>query len=130
MVDINVDIEWKRGRSPKSMIARLGAFEKRLDKELEAAMQDSVQWVERDAKGRAPTDTGALRASLAGMVKPTVDDAVKGYVGSNLDYSKFQEFGTSKMGAQPYLRPAIEANRDRIKERFEQAVHDAARGLF
>jgi HK97 gp10 family phage protein len=127
---LNIDIGYVRGRTAAFAIEQLVQFERNLDDELEAAMQDSVQWVERDAKGRAPTDTGALRASLAGMVKPTVDDAVKGYVGSNLKYSKFQEFGTSKMGAQPYLRPAIEANRDRIKKRFEQAVHDAARGLF
>ena len=29
------------------------------------------------------------------------------YVGSNLDYSVYQEFGTRKMAPQPHLRPAI-----------------------
>lgn len=29
-------------------------------------------------------------------------------VGSNVEYSVYQEFGTSKMEAQPHLRPAVE----------------------
>lgn len=29
-------------------------------------------------------------------------------VGTNVEYSVYVEFGTSKMGAQPYFRPAIE----------------------
>ena len=31
-----------------------------------------------------------------------------GYVGSNVDYSVYNEFGTRKMGALPHLRPAID----------------------
>lgn len=128
MVDINID--WKTGKSPQAFAARMAAFKKRLDGELENAMQDSVAWVEADAKKRAPVDTGTLRASIAGMVKADVNDGVKGYIGSNVEYAPVQEFGSARMGAQPFLTPAIEKNRDRIKDRFREAVDDAARGLF
>lgn len=36
-------------------------------------------------------------------------------VGTNVDYAPFIEFGTSKMVATPFLRPAFEANRLRLR---------------
>lgn len=59
-------------------------------------------------------------------------DAVKDWageaeyvVGTNVQYSVYVEFGTSKMAAQPYLRPAVEdvVNRmgDEIAEDAESA---------
>jgi isopropylmalate/homocitrate/citramalate synthase len=53
-------------------------------------------------------------------------------VGTTVEYSVYVEFGTSKMAAQPYLRPAVEAARrkaDRVFERAEStdaAVKDLA----
>lgn len=35
-------------------------------------------------------------------------------VGTNVEYSVYVEFGTYKMAAQPYLRPAVEAARRRF----------------
>ena len=43
------------------------------------------------------------------------------YIGSNVEYAPFIELGTSKMGAKPYLRPAVENNREKIKRAFEIA---------
>ena len=129
-LDIDLDIEWKRGRSPEAFASKMVLFKKRLGNELEQAMQESVLWVERDAKRFAPVLTGTLRASIASMVEGTVTDEIRGYIGSNVSYSIHQEFGTSKMGAQPYLRPSIEKNRERILQRFRTAVQDAADGLF
>ena len=36
---------------------------------------------------------------------PRIDEA---YVGTNLEYAPYQEFGTRTMTPQPYLRPAID----------------------
>lgn len=119
-------IEWKRGKSPKAFAGKLELFKSVLDKRLEAAMQDAVHMVERDAKGRAPVDTGNLKASIASEVKGDVDGAVEGYVGTPVEYGFFQEFGTSKMGASPFLQPAVDANRGNIIDRFERAVDEAA----
>jgi hypothetical protein len=92
--------------------------------------------IERDAKMRAPVDTGALRASIY-----TVTHGTSGYsrgirsvarrrgksaqapsIGSpaspleaivavGVNYGIYVELGTHKMAAQPYLIPAAEAHR-------------------
>lgn len=50
-----------------------------------------------------PVDTGRLQGSLTHAVD---DDAV--YIGTNVEYAPFVEFGTSRSRKQPYLKPAIE----------------------
>ena len=79
------------------------------------------------AKLLAPVDYGQLRNSLSASntsrtemlnnmagekaealdTQGLKDDEV--YVGSNSDHAIFQEYGTVKQPAQPYLRPAMEA---------------------
>lgn len=68
-----------------------------------------------DAKRRVPVDTGNLQRSIhleyatdAGDKQAAVE------VGTDVDYGKYVEFGTSRMAAQPYLRPALDENRDEI----------------
>lgn len=75
-----------------------------------------------DAVGRAgegyvklmtPVATGALRDSISHKVD---DKAV--FVGSTLtseDYPIYQEKGTSKMSAQPYIQPGIHNNLQSLK---------------
>ena len=71
------------------------------------------------AKGQAPnTDTGNLVASIA------VEKAgnAKYHIGSGLDYAEFLEFGTSKMGARPWLQPAMQANRKNLINNIQKTV--------
>jgi len=66
----------------------------------------AVVQIEAGAKRYAPVDTGRLRSSIAHDV--FVDgDTVVGVVGTNVDYAPHQEFGTFKMAAHPFLRPAL-----------------------
>lgn len=57
------------------------------------------------AQDKAPVDTGALLADIRYEVEPG-EKAV--YIGNTLEipYAKYQELGTSKMQAHPYLKPA------------------------
>ena len=71
--------------------------------------------VERTAKQKVPVLTGALKRSITH--EPEVPKR-EVRVGSNLVYAPFVELGTSKMGAQPYLRPALEANIKEIRRIF------------
>lgn len=62
------------------------------------------------APGEAPaSDTGNLVRNI--IVKNT-DDTVS--VESNANYSKFLEYGTSKMLPRPFLFPAYEKSREKI----------------
>lgn len=59
--------------------------------------------IEAEAKKKCPVDTGRLRASIT-----TTVEGGKVIVGSNVKYAPYVEWGTEKMEAQPYLRPAID----------------------
>lgn len=75
--------------------------------ELESAAARALEacgmQAETFAKGKCPVDTGRLRGSITHAVD---DDAA--YIGTNVEYGKYVECGTSRMGPRPYLRPAIE----------------------
>ena len=70
------------------------------------------------AEGNAPnTDIGDLVKFTKFQVNVN-----NGIVYNKLEYGKWLEFGTSNMGARCWLIPALEANREKIKERFKKAV--------
>lgn len=67
--------------------------------------QRSVE-VEAGAKRLCPVDTGRLRASISHELGR--DPAgMYARIGTDVEYSIYVEVGTSKMNAQPYLRPAL-----------------------
>ena len=86
--------------------------------------------VEQDAKMNAPYDTGALSASISTTTRtsdgggegaaaaanpkamavslPKPEAPYYAVVGPCVDYGIYQEFGTSRMAAHPYLLPAVD----------------------
>jgi HK97 gp10 family phage protein len=71
-----------------------------------------------DAAKGAPVDTSALRNSIlsesamSGEMTFTLQDGV--------EYGIFQELGTSKMAARPFLVPAFEKWADKFLKAFEE----------
>lgn len=77
------------------------------------------------APGTPPRrDTGRLRDSL--FVRPSAD-GLSAEVGTELDYGAHLEFGTQTMPARPWLHPAFEATKGRIRRRLRAAVGRALR---
>ena len=73
-----------------------------MKKELEEAVEAIAYMIEGEAKRICPVRTGRLRASIhTGKIEEGVY-----YVGTNVYYAPYVEFGTRKMAARPYLRPA------------------------
>jgi HK97 gp10 family phage protein len=70
-------------------------------------MLDLAHDVEAVAKMMAPYRTGDLRGSIQSTVDFLPGRRVAAFIGSTLDYAGYVELGTSKMAAQPYLRPAL-----------------------
>src|SRR3990167_3709515 len=70
--------------------------------------------IEAQAKARAPVDTGLLKNSIVSRQ----EDDLRHIVEAPLHYSVYQEFGTRKMPAQPYMLPAVEF----VKPSFEIAM--------
>ena len=106
---------------------------------LEQTMGKACAIVERSAKQKAPKDTGALRRSITSKIE-VVDDSIVGIVFTPLEYAPYVEYGTglfaeeggridvpwnyqddkgewhstSGQKPQPYMRPALNENREEI----------------
>lgn len=61
-----------------------------------------------DVRRYAPVLTGDLRSTVrTDLGGPAVSRIWYGDVAAGIDYHLYQEFGTSRMAAQPALRPAV-----------------------
>lgn len=68
------------------------------------------------APGSPPnSDTGYLANNIYVEI---ATDGLAADVESRADYSEYLEFGTSKMQARPFMQPALEENRPKIRARF------------
>lgn len=74
------------------------------------------------AKGYAPVDTGRLRNSIMFEVNSSEMDVS---LGSEIFYSVFQELGTRKMKAHPFLKPAMMNHTEEYKQILENNLKNA-----
>lgn len=125
----------------------------RLDKiadvnKITQAINQSTLLVERSAKQIAPKDTGALQNSIMSNVE-TTNEAVIGYVSTNLEYAPYVEYGTGLFAEegngrqspwgyedeetgetiwtrgqhpQPFMRPALSENKQNILKVVKKVV--------
>jgi len=88
---------------------------------IEAAVNETAEAVAADAQKRAPVLTGRLRAEV--HAEPAAGGPVfVARVVSPTPYAKYQEFGTRHNRAQPYLRPALAAQRSAYRARLAKAI--------
>ncbi len=90
---------------------------------LKRVLTKAAKPIEDDADAKAPKRTGALEKSIitgTRLTRPQAKQAKKDgkffaevHVGTADPAGIFQEFGTFSNAAQPFLRPAWEANKDR-----------------
>lgn len=99
--------------------SHLGEFLDALPEQIEQALIAIGMMAETHAKEECPVDTGRLRNSITHEVQMN-DKSV--LIGSNVEYAAFVELGTSRMAAQPYLRPAAENHTSEYKEIVKSAL--------
>jgi HK97 gp10 family phage protein len=107
---------------------------------VKAAVFASCKLIEGAAKAMCPVDTGTLQASITTVI----DDSGKtviGRVGPHTHYAAYVEFGTGIAGssspgagegpysmswpgmpAQPYMRPALDENREAVYGLFRKEI--------
>lgn len=116
---------------------------------LRNAMGRAMAIVERSAKEKAPKDTGALRRSITSEVTQEGGELV-GVVFTPLEYAPYVEYGTglfaekggrkdvpwcyqddkgewhstSGQKPHPFMRPALNENREEIMRIIKEALHD------
>jgi HK97 gp10 family phage protein len=100
---------------------------------LDEATKSAAEIVLKDAKNKVPVDTGKLRDALEISKEKTKKGKVGYQVRSKklkdggVKYAYAVEFGHKKksgtvVAAQPYLRPAIEQNKDKIKDIINEKI--------
>ena len=132
----------------EKLIKRLETLEDA--KKFEKNMKKACALVEREAKKKAPKDTGDLRRSITSEVE-VEDDAVIGIVFTPLQYAPYVEYGTglfaeggggrtdvpwhyqddegnwhttSGQHPQPFMRPALDENKEEIKKIIAEGLTD------
>ena len=78
-----------------------------------------------NAKLGVPIRSGDLQSSIKkSLVKKGSEKWIgRIYVeGPGSPYAEYMEFGTSKVRARPFMRPAIHLNKDWIKRKFEEPI--------
>lgn len=101
--------------------------------------------ISNSAKNKAPYKTGTLRRSIhvGGHTAESAPDftpkdvagsysdiggnqndenSASVLIGTNLEYAKYQEYGTSKMAARPFLRPALDEEKENVKDEIGAAL--------
>lgn len=93
---------------------------------IKESFNEAGELIVKDAKSICPVDTGNLKNSISKKVI-SQGDAIGLEIIADADYANFVEYGTSKMVAQPFIRPSMEKNRDKVTELLKKSVQRAFR---
>ena len=111
------------------------AFPKKMEFVVNNIVKKGILLVERYAKQLAPVDTGRLRASIGGgSFKGGSFSDGTGRSFGNLEasirpfvnYAIYQELGTRRMQAHPFMGPAV----DRVRQEIEGIANDELKALL
>lgn len=80
-----------------------------------AGLTAAAMVVQGQAVLLCPVDTGRLRQSINYRVSNT-----EAAIGTNVEYAPYVEFGTKRMKAQPFLRPALDDVKDEVRDIFKK----------
>ena len=114
---------------------------------VQQGLEKACLLVQADAKKTCPVVTGQLRNSITHEIDK---GEMKGYVGTNVEYAPYVQIGTGLYSSegngrqdvpwtyysqrdgqfyttdgqkpQPYLKPALDSNRDKIQKCFEGLI--------
>ena len=110
----------------------------RLPAAVEAACRkvarDTALRVAAEARRRVPVDTGQTRDSI--VVRPRVEqkryevEAGSARHGRAANVAIWLEYGTVKMSARPFMRPALDGEQDRYRRELEAEVSRTAQEIL
>lgn len=95
--------------------ARIAA---RIEAGVQQAMDQTANEAQADARSRARVDTGRMRAGIEAAVRTTGGGRRQIVLSGSAPYTIFHELGTSRITAQPMLRPAMDAAALKLRQRI------------
>lgn len=92
---------------------------------IEDALSDGAEVVRDAIAANAPRNTGRLAGSIAISKQGREKYSVR--IGPTISgfYGRFIEYGTSRMGAQPFMRPAFDSVRPQVQTAIGEAIWKA-----
>lgn len=103
----------------EQIIAQLNKIAQALSpSSIQSIMEQGGSEGEADAKSRARVDTGAMRDATVWQQ----EGPYSATLGSDVDYAAFNELGTSRMSAQPFITPGATTAVRAITEALAQAL--------
>jgi len=109
-----------------SLMAKLNAMGGNVLDALGKAVEQTTQVAISDAEANVAVDTGMLKQSIVhGSDVVYNTDSVTGIVGTSAYYAIYQEMGTVKMAAHPFLMPALNANKSTFEQHARKELETA-----
>jgi HK97 gp10 family phage protein len=100
---------WSAKIIADTVTAKLAAFPGRLEHEVETELDPVGADMEDHARSLVRVRTGFLQSTIYHKATGLVLD-----FGATADYASYNEFGTSRMSPQPFIRPALDASEQRL----------------
>lgn len=100
-----------------SFTSNAGLFKSEMQEKIDIALEMCGQLAERYAQMLAPEDTGLLINSIHHAQKKNTE-----YIGTDVWYAPYQEYGTINMRAHSFLRPAIVKHEYEYREIVRQIL--------
>lgn len=103
----------------KALVSRL---QKMMNKKaLISAVNVSGNELQSYAQTYAPVKTGNLRRSITTRLNTQGKD-IQAIITSHAGYSGYLEWGTRRMSARPFMRPALNDEKDKFHARVRAAI--------
>jgi len=102
----------------KELRVNVGKLTKEIQEVLPTALKAGALLIQNDGKKRATFRTGTLRRSI--HTEDVSNTEVR--VGTDVEYAPYLEYGTKKMTARPYLRPAMDENREKVIDKVKAVI--------
>jgi HK97 gp10 family phage protein len=106
-------------------IAQLEQVERAIIQAMPQAVAAGAQILKTEAMVLAPRRTSHLVGTAEDEPGEVDSISASHRVYFEAFYARYQEYGTSKMAAQPFLRPATEMNQQRIEEAIADVIRPA-----
>lgn len=97
----------------------LGKAPEQVTRKASRAVAKTAHDIEADAKAIVPVDTGFLKNSISSDIGD-----LSAVIGPTANYGRYVEEGTSRMGPQPYMRPAYDRRKESLVQALEQIIGD------
>ena len=88
-------------------------------------MQTALELIAQQAETNAVYEITVLGAVDTGNLRRNIEHGVDddtAYVGTNVEYGKYVEYGTSRMPPRPFLKQAVQNHQDEYKKLLETAI--------